>query len=149
VSEENNVAMVAGSALNVRSGPSKDSQKLFVLSLGEEVVVLEAGNSWTRVRTADARTGWVFSTVTETAPRKLIPGTATSEKQDSPKAAQGRVVRPGGVTVRSGPAKRNSPLFNLSGGEPVTILGEQDGWARIKDRSDRIGWAYSEYLLPS
>jgi hypothetical protein len=52
---------VGASALNVRSGPSKGSAKVMVLSPGEEVHVAETQRSWVRVVLADGRGGWVFS----------------------------------------------------------------------------------------
>lgn len=47
--------------LNVRSGPNKDSPKIMVLELGEEVEVDGRQRNWVRVTTADGRGGWVYS----------------------------------------------------------------------------------------
>lgn len=52
---------VRASGLNVRSGPNKDSPKLMVLDVGEEVEVAETQRTWVRVVTADGRGGWVYS----------------------------------------------------------------------------------------
>lgn len=52
---------VRANGLNVRSGPNKDSPKIMVLELGEEVEVAETLRNWVRITTADGRGGWVYS----------------------------------------------------------------------------------------
>lgn len=47
--------------LNVRSGPGKDSAKIFVLGLGEEVEVAETQRNWVRIIRPDGRSGWVYA----------------------------------------------------------------------------------------
>lgn len=49
---------VVADGLNVRSGPSGDSGKLFVLKQDEAVQVAEVNGSWARVTTASGETGW-------------------------------------------------------------------------------------------
>lgn len=47
--------------LNVRSGPSKDSARIFVLEFGEEVAAAETQRNWVRIVGPDGRSGWVYS----------------------------------------------------------------------------------------
>ena len=51
---------VTTNGLNVRSGPSSDSGKLFVLKQDEAVQVAEMNGSWARVMTASGETGWAY-----------------------------------------------------------------------------------------
>lgn len=51
---------VAASALNVRSGPSTASEKLFVLQPRQPVSVLETSGSWARVLTDKGEEGWAY-----------------------------------------------------------------------------------------
>ncbi|MEX2553740.1 MAG: SH3 domain-containing protein [Actinomycetota bacterium] len=51
---------VTTNGLNVRSGPSSDSGKLFVLKQDEAVQVAEMNGSWARVTTASGETGWAY-----------------------------------------------------------------------------------------
>jgi uncharacterized protein YgiM (DUF1202 family) len=52
---------VNASALNVRSEPSTDAEVLAQVKRGTRLDVLAADESWTRVRLADGRKGWVAS----------------------------------------------------------------------------------------
>ena len=47
--------------INIRSGPSLEHRILAMVSSGEPVEVLEAGDGWTRVVTADGTEGWTQS----------------------------------------------------------------------------------------
>lgn len=146
------VAIADGNSMNVRSGPSTRNSKLFVLSKGEEVVVLESDGEWIRVSNSSGESGWVYSTLAGTSPAKLVPATRAEKKEEAeaePEPTNVNVVKRGGVTVRSGPARRNNALFNLSGGDQVTVLGKKDGWIQVKDKKGRVGWAYSDYLSPA
>lgn len=51
---------VTANGLNVRSGPSSSSGKLFVLKQNEAVEVAEAEGSWVRIETASGATGWAY-----------------------------------------------------------------------------------------
>ena len=52
---------VTGSAVNLRAGPGTANDVVAKLSLGTEAEVLEEGNGWYRIRTADgAIDGWIF-----------------------------------------------------------------------------------------
>jgi SH3-like domain-containing protein len=37
-------------------------------------------------------------------------------------------------------------MFALEAGAKVTVLDEQNGWLKIRDRDGRVGWAYSTYV---
>jgi len=52
--------IVGGSGVNVRSGPSKASGKLFALAAGEEVSVTSNDKGWMQVVDAQGRTGWIY-----------------------------------------------------------------------------------------
>lgn len=51
---------VTTNGLNVRSGPSSDSGKLFVLKQDEAVQVAEMNGNWARVTTESGETGWAY-----------------------------------------------------------------------------------------
>lgn len=52
---------VGGAGVNVRSGPSKSSGKLFALASGAEVTVKDDKRGWLHVVDAKGRAGWVYS----------------------------------------------------------------------------------------
>lgn len=51
---------VTADGLNVRSGPSSNSGKLFVLKQDEAVQVAEIEGSWARIMTASGDSGWAY-----------------------------------------------------------------------------------------
>lgn len=52
---------VTGSSVNLRSGPGTANNIVARLTLGTEAEVLDEGNGWYRIRTADgAVDGWIF-----------------------------------------------------------------------------------------
>ena len=53
---------VGGAGVNVRSGPSKSSGKLFALAGGAEVTVKEDRGGWLHVVDAKGRSGWAYKT---------------------------------------------------------------------------------------
>jgi uncharacterized protein YgiM (DUF1202 family) len=54
------VRTVLGSGVNVRSGPSSSSGKLFALPPGRKVSVLESQRGWLKVTDDKGRTGWLY-----------------------------------------------------------------------------------------
>lgn len=60
--------------LMVRSGKALDNRIVAVIESGDPVEVVDAGDQWSRVRTADGKEGWVLSrylTAEETASHRL------------------------------------------------------------------------------
>ncbi len=51
---------VQGKATNVRAGPSKDHERLFVLDKGAEVEALAATAEWVRIVDGKGRAGWIW-----------------------------------------------------------------------------------------
>jgi uncharacterized protein YgiM (DUF1202 family) len=56
-----NIRIVGGLGVNVRSGPSKSSARLFALEGGKKVTVSENRKGWLRVTDERGRTGWIYS----------------------------------------------------------------------------------------
>lgn len=54
------VRTVAGSGVNVRSGPGMSNRTLFTLAAGKQVNVLEDQRGWLRVTDDQDRTGWLY-----------------------------------------------------------------------------------------
>lgn len=52
--------IVGGAGVNVRSGPSKSSSKLFALTAGQEVDITGNNRGWLQVIDAMGRKGWVY-----------------------------------------------------------------------------------------
>lgn len=58
---EATMTMTVRSGVNVRSGPGRSYEKVFGLSAGNAVTVLDRSKGWIRVETEDRKKGWVYS----------------------------------------------------------------------------------------
>lgn len=161
-----NVATVIGGPTNVRAGPSREHEKLFVLKEGAEVEALAVSNGWVRVVFKGDRAGWIWaeylggldaSALPEPSPEMVaeIPEPQAAPKpaaQPETKApaqvasADTRTVKGQGVNVRSGPSSSSGKLFALVGGTEVTVLDNEKGWLKVTDPKGRTGWAYKDYI---
>jgi len=143
---------VGESSINVRSGPSPDSKRLFALAAGAEVDVTgkvtgKSGN-WVAITDAKDRDGWVDASLLDNVDLSDVPVVKPPAAEAAPpaKSTSLKKVASSGVTVRSGPGKGNKQLFNLGGGTPVTVIDDSKGWLKIKDTQGRTGWAYKSYI---
>ena len=65
------------------------------------------------------------------------------------KRLQEKQVSGRSVNVRSGAGTKYRPVTQLSGGNPVYVLGEMDGWSQVyfeKDNKPALGWMSSALL---
>ena len=53
------MARVTASSLNVRTGPSTDSQRIDALTMAQTVEVLAEQNNWLQIKLPDGQTGWI------------------------------------------------------------------------------------------
>jgi len=152
-SQPDETVRVGDSSVNVRSGPSPQSKRLFALAAGAEVDVTgkvtgKSGN-WVAITDGSDRDGWVDASLLDNVDLGDVPvvkNPPAVEAAAPTKSSASKKVASSGVTVRSGPGKSNKSLFNLSGGSAVTVLDESKGWLKIKDPQGRTGWAYKSYI---
>ncbi len=140
---------VGDSSINVRSGPSQSSKKLFALAAGAEIDVTGKSGDWVAITDGNDRDGWVDVSLLENVDLKSVPvvkNPPAAEAETPAKITDLKKVASSGVTVRSGPGKSSKQLFNLSGGAKVTVLADSKGWLKIKDAQGRTGWAYKSYI---
>lgn len=73
-SETQRFATVTVSALNVRTSPSTDADRITVLSLGTLAQVIGENGEWLQIRLSNGQTGWVFSEFVIVSTRTINPG---------------------------------------------------------------------------
>lgn len=144
--------LTALESVNVRSGPGRTNNRVFVLAAGASVKVSEVSKGWLHITDGKRREGWAYGKSFDT---DAVKGLTVPEATEvavatvtdvAPPAANIATVLGQGVTVRSGPGKSNGALFALTAGTRVTVLQNQRGWLKITDPKGRTGWAYKDFL---
>jgi uncharacterized protein YgiM (DUF1202 family) len=160
--------------VNVRSGPSTESERLLVLKRGDEVRALAVAGDWVEVEVSEGRTGWMLSKfltdadltglpereapvetaaapVAEPAITEPEPELVAEVESSEPTTLSGdvRTVLGAGVNVRSSPSSSAEKLFALPGGRKVSVSETQRGWLKVTDENGRSGWLYENYVSGS
>ncbi len=161
---EYKTALVTGSNVNVRKGPSAKESVVSRIAKKGTVVALtgEEENGWVKVNYGD-REGWIVSRYVEAAGEIEAEETVNTEEvkaiepdpevqavTDLPESETGykkAVITGENINMRKGPSKRYGVLCRIAKkGTIVSLLGEKDrNWVKIKF-ADSDGWIYSRYL---
>lgn len=125
-------ATVDASALNIRSGPGTDYDRVGVISDGTVVVVIEKTNSdWYLINYLGTK-GYVASEYLKNL-----------EKAENFKATG--VVNGDSVRMRSGPSTGKKAMASYDKGDSVSIIGINNGWYKIVT-SVGTGYMRSDYI---
>ncbi|WP_165479913.1 SH3 domain-containing protein, partial [Clostridioides difficile] len=123
---------VTASALNIRSGPSSDCDKVAKLYKGKTVEILEKSNGWYKVRVSSSVVGWGSA--------KYISTSGSSEgtsSQNNPTSSgttisgNGKVNVSSRLNVRSGAGTNYSLVGKANNGDVVKLLEQSNGWYKI------------------
>lgn len=133
---------IKGDRVSLRSGPSRDSERLALLDNGARITLLERRADWCRVRTEAGKTGWVLGTYVATAGRQTTSSTTRSE----PSPLGPRVICGDRVCIRTKPDRSSERLTLLDDGAQVKMIGRKGDWCRIKLASGKTGWVLNQYL---
>lgn len=159
------VLEVDDNLVNVRSGPSTKSEKLWVLKRGDEVQALAVAGDWVQVQISDGKVGWMLGefldeTNFDGLPRDeqvavvvdapVAPAAEPVVVDDTVAAAAPggdlRRVTGGGVNVRASASSSGEKIFTLGPGEQVTVTETERGWLKIIDDQGRTGWLYEDFV---
>ncbi|WP_428909887.1 SH3 domain-containing protein [Niallia sp. Krafla_26] len=130
------------SRLNLRSAASTSSNILGRLENGMAVTVYSTSNGWSKIK-VDGKEGYVSSEyLTETNPQPE-PAPSNPNPETTLKYVD---VQPGShLNMRNRPSTSGSVIVKLAPGIEVTVLSEEDGWAKIKAYGQE-GYVSTEYL---
>ena len=146
---------IGASAVNVRSGPSVDSDKRFVAQPGEAVKIGESNGNWVHVYRADGTDGWVYGRYIaghEPSPDVAPPATAANLSQPRRSAPAADDSRDAGnligrfgeahglITARVGPNGGARPAFLLQPGDRFRISQAHGSWILIVTDDGMSGW---------
>lgn len=157
-------------ALNVRVGPSVSNGVSSVIYKGEIFKVVEkAPNGWVKVVLNDGTTGWAngkYIDLTEEEDKTNITDYNKKPEQDASKDTskddpkveetvvsqeaaktnQGKVNSSVGLNVRAGAGTNTSVLTTLKNNSVVNIIGEENGWYKVKLDNGSIGYVGANYI---
>lgn len=139
--------VVTASALNIRSGPSADCDKVAKLYKGKTVEILEKSNGWYKVRVSNSVVGWGSSKYISTG------GSSESNSNQNSSPSNGTAINGNGkvnvssrLNIRSGAGTGYSLVGKANNGDVVQLLEQSDGWYKIKLSNGVTGWANSQYI---
>lgn len=157
-------------ALNVRVGPSVSNGVSSVIYKGEIFKVVErSSNGWVKVVLNDGTTGWangkyidltdeVDNTNITDYNKKLDQTTENTPSKDTTKIDEtvlaqnvaktnhGKVNSAVGLNVRVGAGTNTSVLTTLTNNSVVNIIGEENGWYKVKLDNGSIGYVGAKYI---
>ncbi|MCC0629008.1 SH3 domain-containing protein [Clostridioides sp. ES-S-0108-01] len=139
--------IVTASALNIRSGPSSDCDKVAKLYKGKTVEILEKSNGWYKVRVSSSVVGWGSAKYISTSGSS--EGTSNQNNSTSSGttiSGNGKVNVSSRLNVRSGAGTNYSLVGKANNGDVVKLLEQSNGWYKIKLSNGVTGWASSQYI---
>jgi SH3-like domain-containing protein len=117
---------VKGSMLNMRSGPSTNTDVLWELQRGYPLQVVQRKNRWVQVLDFEGDTGWVAASLTGRTPH--------------------HVVKVNNANLRKGPGTQNRIVGKANYGELLRTKEKRGGWVRVERPSGDNGWISKKLL---
>ena len=141
------VSGTGGSGLNVRSGAGTGYGRIGGLGEGASVTIVGQSNGWYQIKYGSG-TGWVSSQFVKKGSGGSSGGSSSGgSSSGGSTSTAGYVSGTGGagVNVRSGAGTGHSRIGGLNEGASVTIVGQSNGWYKIKYGSG-TGWVSSQFI---
>ena len=117
---------VKGSILNMRSGPSTNTEVLWELQRGYPLQVVQRKNRWAQVRDFEGDTGWVAASLTGRTAH--------------------HIVKVNNANVRKGPGTQHGIVGKATYGELLRTKERRGGWVRVERPSGKQGWVSKKLL---
>lgn len=151
-----NAKIASTPSLNIRIGPSTSNSVSGVIYKGEIFkVVSKSSNGWYKVVLNDGTTGWVsgkYINLTNEDDKTNITeynaaNTANNTKNNEAQASNsGKVNSAVGLNVRSGAGTNNAVISTLANNAIVNIIGEENGWYKVRLSNGSIGYVGASYI---
>ncbi|HBT20369.1 MAG TPA: hypothetical protein DEA47_03235 [Peptococcaceae bacterium] len=130
---------VTGSIVNIRSGPGTNYSIVGQVRQGAPLVVYDEKDGWYRVSTTTGIKGWIAGWLVSLSGDSSRGSGGGGDRDDIPTGntdnTTAAIVIVGSANIRSGPSTSYPVTATCCKGEEVLILGEQDGWFRVRKES--------------
>ncbi|GAB3013487.1 hypothetical protein GCM10027051_15890 [Niabella terrae] len=134
-------AIVTGSDINVRKGPSTDDAIVGTVQTDDKVEVLrKVDEAWSQIRLSDGNEGYIAS--------RFLGESGSTEKK-RPAAVQGKpaVISGTNINIRKGPSTDDAVVGVGQPDDKVTVLREVDSeWSQIRTADGTEGYMVSRFL---
>lgn len=130
-------------ALNVRAGPNKHTEKLFVLQPGTRVLTGHTQGSWVNIVTLEGDTGWVFAPYLERPMRgEVRDQEALRDPPRKPKSKMqaSRFILANDTALKAGPAKSYGTVSMVPRGTKLAVFDWDGAWAGVVLDDGSQGW---------
>lgn len=117
---------VAGSTVNMRSGPGIRSEVLWTLGQGYPLKVVNRRGRWLQVEDFEQDRGWVARSLTGRIPHHIV---------QAPKA-----------NIRRGPGLNHRVVGQAAYGELLRTREKRQDWVRVEREDGRTGWVARRLL---
>ncbi len=117
---------VAGSKVNLRTGPGSKYAVRWEYGRGFPVRVLKRRGNWYKVKDFEGDRGWIYRKLLSSQPHVIVK----------------RKV----VNIRTGPGSRYRLLGKANYGVVFLTLSKKRGWVKVKHAQGLIGWIRRDLL---
>ncbi|MEH6889611.1 SH3 domain-containing protein [Bacillus sp. JJ864] len=126
---------ITATSLRVRSAANTNSSILGNLKQGEKITVLGKANGWAKIA-YNGKEGYVsleFVQISTSSNANNGNNVNNGNNGNNGQVTEGRgVVNASLLNVRQGPATSASIVARLKNGESVSVIGKENGWAKVR-----------------
>lgn len=130
--------------LNVRKSNSTSSSKIGTINKNTKVEIVETNGEWDNIKT-DSITGWVNNKYLTSVSDNNQTDT-TNTKPDQTTSEKTVLINASVLNVRKSASTSSGVLGKLNYGNAATVVGEENGWYKIKFNND-YGYISSQYAV--
>ncbi|MFI8707708.1 SH3 domain-containing protein, partial [Bacillus sp. NPDC077411] len=120
---------ITAPSLRVRSEANKSSEILGNLNHGEKITVLGKANGWAKIM-YKGKEGYVSLEFVQ-----IRTSSNASNGNNGQITEERGIVNTSLLNVRQGPSTNTSIVARLKNGESVSVLGKENGWAKVRINS--------------
>ncbi|TYR81900.1 SH3 domain-containing protein [Priestia megaterium] len=135
-------ATVNATSLNVRASASTSASIVTNLPRNAKVTVIKENGSWSQIKTADGKTGWVANRYL----KEINNSSSNNTNNTGNSVSKQATVNATSLNVRASASTSASIVTNLPRNAKVTVIKENGSWSQIKTADGKTGWVANRYL---